>query len=70
MKVLLRNTRTGFYMNSGEWTEHVEEARDFRFSAEAVKYAADHRLGNVEVVFSFSDRQYDFSSGEMEFPRG
>ena len=60
MRVLLRNAQTGLFFQDGQnWTAARMEARDFQHTAEAIKFAVEAGLHNVEVVFSFDDPQYD-----------
>jgi hypothetical protein len=60
MRVLIRNAQSGlFFRDSQSWTAARMEARDFNHTADAIEFAAEAGLHNVEVVFSFDDPQYD-----------
>jgi hypothetical protein len=55
-------------MNSGDWIEDPENAHDFGRGDAALQYVAANQLTNVEIVHAFSDPQYDFSMGPIDFP--
>lgn len=58
MKVLLYNTRTGFYFTkSGHWVKEMSQAQDFERAPAAMLRAAVSRLSDVELVYSFPNPQ-------------
>ncbi len=58
MRVLLRNTKTGFYFQSPEaWTSDDSNALDFHHSAQAIKQVCDMKLKGVELLLAFDDSQ-------------
>ena len=60
MRVLLRNTNSGLFLQEGQsWTAARMEARDFNHSTDAIEFAVKAGLHGVEIVFSFDDAQYD-----------
>jgi hypothetical protein len=61
MKVLIQHRKTKLYMNSGEWTDVVEKARDFERGNDAIEFAAKRKLVDVEIVYVFPESRYDFS---------
>jgi hypothetical protein len=62
MRVLIRNRDTGQYIQGpGQWTADPEQAADFKRSARALLFAAEERLGRVEVVLSFEDPRYNIT---------
>jgi hypothetical protein len=61
VKILLRNAKTGLYYGERGWVQSVDEARDFRLSIEAMKFALRKNLSNVVVDHVFPEaRQFDF----------
>jgi hypothetical protein len=60
MKVLLRNRKTKQYVGGvEEWTQERKLARDFGRSGQAIKFAVDKGLSDMEAVLTFDDPQYD-----------
>jgi hypothetical protein len=60
MRVLIRNAETGLFFRDGPgWTAARMEARDFSHTTEAIEFAIETGLRNVEIVFSFADPRYD-----------
>jgi hypothetical protein len=60
MKVVLRNTQTGHYLQlSKQWTHDSREALDFCHIDRAIKTACEARLEGVEVVCIFEHPAYD-----------
>ena len=52
MRILLRNTSTGLYVeSSGNWTNRSETALGFEAMGDAVGFARQSELRNMEVVF-------------------
>jgi hypothetical protein len=50
MRVLLRNTKTGFYLQSpGEWTERPEEALDLETWRQATNLAFEMGFEDLEL---------------------
>jgi hypothetical protein len=51
MRVLLRNTKTGFYcVGSNEWAVTAGQAIDFAGVPEATRFALDEKLPTTEIV--------------------
>lgn len=62
MRVLLRRAESRTYLQAeGLWTSDRETARDFGTSGRAILFAAENRLGGLEVVLAFENSQYDLS---------
>ncbi len=60
MRVLLRHIKTGLlFREPDQWTADFTQAQNFRHSAEAMDYARDHGLKEVEVLLSFEDPQFN-----------
>ena len=60
MRVVLRNMRTGLYVQEGgSWTPDVMLAQVFRHSAEAMDTARDGGLKGLEVLLVFEEPQYN-----------
>jgi hypothetical protein len=59
MKILLRDLRNGhFCKGPSEWTRDRNEALDFLTSDDAIRFARQHRLVDVQVVAQFRDDAY------------
>jgi len=75
MRVIVRNVRTGKYFKApGIWTNHAEEAYDFKGTYQAIESKVWAKDEAVEIVFSFGEKRYDVSIlvGAVEtrvFPR-
>lgn len=52
-------------MSSDKWTEDIEKASDFKFGAEAIRFAFQHRLENVEIIYTFENPEYNIGTGTM-----
>jgi hypothetical protein len=60
MRVLLFNRETRlFYSKGGEWVPDRERAHDFRHSAQPILMASEMNLKGAEILYDFSDPQYD-----------
>jgi hypothetical protein len=71
VKILLRDHKTGLYLNSsGLWTERPEDARDFASGQEAIITARTYGLRNVQMHYIFRDASMNFSialgAGEVD----
>jgi hypothetical protein len=56
MKILLRHTETGLYLQGPEkWTPSLQVAYDFRFIERAQQFIQIWELENVEIAFAFED---------------
>jgi hypothetical protein len=54
MRVILRDMRTGFFLDSSsQWTRELDKARCFRHSAEAMDHALRNSIKDVEVLLAF-----------------
>ncbi len=61
MRVFLQNKRTKLYVRGfGEWVQRREQAADFGSSWLALDFAVENKLADLEIVFSFEDRRFDF----------
>jgi hypothetical protein len=62
MKVLIRNTVTGFYLaEGGGWVETTAAARDFERAPVAVLCAGDLGLRNIDLVYAFPHDEGNFN---------
>ena len=52
-------------MDSGKWTKDAEKASDFKFGSEAIRFAFQNRLENIEVIYAFQNPEYNISTGIM-----
>ena len=50
-------------MDSGKWIKDVEKAHDFKFGAEAIRFASQHGLENIEIIYAFDEPEYNISTG-------
>lgn len=58
MKILLRHTETGLYLQGPDrWTSTPEIAFDFRFIDRAHQFMRTWELDKVAIVFAFEDAQ-------------
>ncbi len=54
MRTLLRHALTGqYYQSSGKWTTRPDQAHDFRYVDQAVRFARQTKCPNMEVDLSF-----------------
>jgi len=70
MKVVLRNIETGLYMDTGKWIADIENARDFKHGIDALFFAEEEHLSNVEIIHVFPDSRYNFNIGPLYFSKG
>jgi len=62
LKVLLRSAKSKLYLQgTREWTSERSVARDFGSGAKAIQFAAQTRLGKLELVLAFDDPHYDIT---------
>ena len=62
MRVLLRNTQTGwYYQEPSKWTPEPDSACDLEQLPHAVNLAFEARLEDVEVLLSFDDPQFNLT---------
>ncbi len=62
MRVLLRNTQTGwYYQEPSKWTPEQEAAYDLKQLSQAVRLAFENHLENVEILMSFDDPQFNLT---------
>ncbi len=60
MRVLLRDTQTGwYYQEPSKWTPEPEAAHDLKHLPLAVKLACEAHLENVEIFMGFDDPQFN-----------
>ena len=54
MRVLLRQTHTGEYLGTVQtWVMDPSQAYDFQRADEAIRFAQDFKLTNIEVVLRY-----------------
>lgn len=59
MDVLLQNSKTALYLKRDlAWTARREDAFVFISSAEAIDFAYEHRLNDVQIILFFKDLSY------------
>ena len=69
MRVVLRDTRTGLYLqDTGLWTENVHDAQLFRHSADAMDKARDDGLKELEVMLVFEEPRHDHLNVTLPVP--
>lgn len=62
MRILLRNFKTReYYKGPGLWTRFPEEARAFAHSLQAMDFAFDLNLEDLEILMAFEDPRYNIS---------
>jgi hypothetical protein len=54
-------------MDSGKWVKDIGKAHDFKLGADAIQFAMDRGLKNVEIIHAFDDPQYNISTGPIDF---
>ncbi len=55
MRLLLRNMRTGQYLQSAElWTESRKQALTFHSTAQAIGFATEFKLLDVEICWTLT----------------
>ena len=60
MKILLRNTQTGFfYVGPGQWTPNDPEAFNFEQTDLALDAVRDGKLKGVEVLMKFENPSFE-----------
>lgn len=60
MRVILQNRQSLLYFKSfDEWTDEIEEARDFRRVVSAFDYLQIFKIPNLDLVMNFGDPKYD-----------
>ena len=67
MRILLRNVNTRLYLNSGDGMDHVGQVCEFKSGGEAIAFAVEHHLSEVEIMYAFPDPHYNFCTGMMGF---
>jgi hypothetical protein len=60
MRILLRNVNSGLYMNSADRMEDVDQACEFKSGVEAITFAVEHHLSDVEIIYAFLNPEYNF----------
>jgi hypothetical protein len=56
---LIRNKRTGMFLEDGHWTHDRHKARHYECISEAMKACDQHSLKDVELVLTFGDPKMD-----------
>ncbi|MDB6066587.1 MAG: hypothetical protein JWR26_2795 [Pedosphaera sp.] len=60
MKIILQHKHTHMYfVDDSGWTKAPSEARDFIGYDQAIAFAKEHRLSDVQIVLKFADHPYD-----------
>ncbi len=60
MRVLLRNTQTGwYYQDPSKWTPEQQAAYDLKGLSRAVELAFEAHLENVEILLCYEDPRYN-----------
>ena len=58
----MRSVRTGKYFKApGDWTDKVEDARNFKGTYDAIQSKGLTDGEVVEIVFTFGEKKYDVS---------
>jgi hypothetical protein len=66
VKVLIRKIGTQLYLDTDQWVD-LAQAHDFKSTSDAITFALEQKLSGFEIVHAFSESQYDFSSGPLDF---
>ena len=66
VRILIRNVYTKLYLNSGDWIEDIDQARDFEIGTDAIAFAAAHHLINFEIIYAFANPQYNVGTGKID----
>jgi hypothetical protein len=53
-------------MNSGDWTEDIDQARDFEIGPDAITFAVEHDLNDFELIYAFPNPQYNIGTGKID----
>jgi hypothetical protein len=67
MRILIRNVTTRLYLNSGDWVEDIDQARDFEVGPDAIVFAVTHHLNNFEIIYAFPNPDYNLGTGRIDF---
>ena len=60
MRILLQHVRTQLYLRDlGNWTANAAEALDFHQSQNALEFARNHNISEVQITVKFADSQFD-----------
>ena len=61
MKVLVQNTKTGFYLSEEDrWVQEMSTALDFKNSMDALEHCLQKQLKGVQILLaSQNSSQYD-----------
>ena len=69
MKILLQHTRSGLYVRGpDDWTANHQDGMAFEHSRNAIGFARDHSLDEVQIAVKFADSRDDqtFSFAELQ----
>jgi hypothetical protein len=69
MKVVIRNAKTGLYLNPDGWVNDVDSAHDFVRGADAIGFAMHNGLSDIEVLHAFPEPCYNISTGVISFQK-
>jgi len=62
MRVLLLNPKTGLYFQSRDsWSKEPEKAKVFESSLQAIMFAQEQCLEEIEVYLDFGNEEYNVS---------
>jgi hypothetical protein len=60
MRIILQDRQSLLYFKGfDEWTDEIEEARDFRQVVSAIDYVQIFQIPNLDVVMNFGDPKFD-----------
>ena len=48
-----------YWKGEGQWTPHVDEAKQFEHIADASAFAQKSKMPTVDIVMNFGDPRYD-----------
>jgi hypothetical protein len=62
MRALIRHLNSGmFYSGDWQWTDRQEKACDFGTTFQALTFAKENHLRDVEVLLRFGEPEYDLA---------
>ncbi len=67
MKICLKNTRTGNYLDeTGKWENDLTRARMFNKTSEALSFCLENGLTNVVVVVAIGGTQVEMEISDVK----
>jgi hypothetical protein len=62
MSVYLQSLRTEKFVQGPEkWTDHAEQAREFRGGTDALFFCYQHHLADMQILGRFAEPEKDFT---------